>query len=111
MTSLPPHQVYYVSPDEIKKWQDAGNAVIVDVREQHEWDASHIPGAHLLPLSTFDPSEVPDSEGKHLVFHCRSGRRCGMAAEQMVAAGYGGTIERMDGGFLAWQAAGFPEEQ
>ncbi len=107
---LPPDQVFFVSPAEIKDWRDANSAVIVDVREENEWADAHIPGAVLMPLSTFDPSAVPDPGDKHLVFHCRSGRRCGMAAEKALAAGYTGIIKRMEGGFLAWDGAGFDTE-
>ncbi len=108
--SLPPDQVYYVSPAQIKEWRDADAAVIVDVREANEWGEAHIPGAILMPLSTFNPSEIPDPGERHLVFHCRSGRRCGLVAEKAVAAGYKGVIKRMEGGFLAWDAAGFDKE-
>ena len=107
---MPPDQVFYVSTDQIKKWRDKNEAVIVDVREPNEWQEAHIPGAILMPLSGFDPAEIPDPKGKHLVFHCRSGRRCGLAAEKAVAAGYKGVIKRMEGGFLAWDAAGFDRE-
>jgi rhodanese-related sulfurtransferase len=110
MTTLPPDQVYYVSPEQIKAWRDEGSAVVIDVREQNEWDDAHIPGAMLIPLSTFDPRTVPDAGDKHLVFHCRSGRRCGLASEKMVEAGYTGVIKRMEGGFLAWDAAGYEKE-
>jgi rhodanese-related sulfurtransferase len=107
---LPPDQVFYVSPEQIRDWRNKNEAVIIDVREQNEWDDAHIPGAILLPLSTFDPAQIPDPQGKHLVFHCRSGRRCGMAAEIAVNGGYKGVIKRMDGGFLAWDAAGYEKE-
>ena len=108
--ALPPEQVFYVTADQINSWRDADEAVIVDVREENEWQEDHIPGAILMPLSTFDPSQIPDPKGKHLVFHCRSGRRCGLAAEIAVAAGYKGVIKRMQGGFIAWSAAGFDSE-
>lgn len=108
--ALPPNQVFYVPVAEINQWRDQDAAVIVDVREKNEWDEAHIPGAILMPLSTFDPASIPDPRGKHLVFHCRSGRRCGLAAEKAVAAGYTGVIKRMEGGFLAWDAAGFDSE-
>ena len=107
---LPPDQVFYVSPAEIKAWRDSNQAVIVDVREDTEWADAHIPGATLMPLSTFDPAAIPNPGDKHLVFHCRSGRRCGLAAEKAVAAGYKGVIKRMEGGFLAWDAAGYDSE-
>jgi rhodanese-related sulfurtransferase len=108
--ALPPDQVFYISPAEIKAWRDANNVVIVDVREANEWAEAHIPGAVLMPLSTFNPDEIPEPSDKHLVFHCRSGQRCGIAAEKAVAAGYTGVIKRMDGGFIAWNAAGFDGE-
>jgi rhodanese-related sulfurtransferase len=107
---VPPDQVSFVSPADINEWRDRDQAVIVDVREQHEWHEAHIPGAILMPLSTFDPADIPDAHGKHLVFHCRSGQRCGMAAAKAVAGGFKGKIERMAGGFLAWSAAGYPSE-
>ena len=78
--SSPADQVFFVSPAEVAEWRAAGNAVIVDVREQNEWDQAHIPGAVLMPLSTFDAAQIPNAGGKHLVFHCKSGVRCGMAA-------------------------------
>jgi rhodanese-related sulfurtransferase len=107
---LPADQVFYVSPAQINEWRDADDAVLVDVREENEWQEAHIPGAILMPLSTFDPTQIPDPQGKHLVFHCRSGRRCGMAAEIAVNSGYTGVIKRMQGGFLAWEASGFESE-
>ena len=110
MTDLPPDQIYYVSPEQIKAWYDEGSAVIIDVREQNEWDEAHIPGATLIPLSTFEPSAVPYPGDKHLVFHCRSGRRCGLASEKMVETQYQGVIKRMEGGFIAWDAAGYDKE-
>lgn len=107
---LPANQVFFVTPDQINTWREADSAVIVDVREQNEWDEAHIPGAILMPLSTFDPTQIPDPGAKHLVFHCRSGRRCGLAAEIALASGYAGVIKRMEGGFLAWSASGFEYE-
>src|ERR1700756_826017 len=108
--ALPPDQVFYVSAAEINDWRNNGNAVIIDVREPDEWEQAHIPGAILIPLSEFRSADVPDPGGKHLVFHCRSGRRCGLAAEIAVREGYKGVIKRMEGGFIAWDAAGFASE-
>lgn len=108
--ALPPDQVFYVSAAEINEWRNAGNAVIVDVREPDEWDQARIPGAILIPLSEFKTDQIPDPGGKHLVFHCRSGRRCGLAAEIAVRDGYKGVIKRMEGGFIAWASAGFDSE-
>lgn len=98
--------IRFADPQTVMGWLTDGNAVVVDVREPHEHAAGHIPGAVLVPLSSFDPARVPVVPGKELVFHCQAGRRCGPAAEKMLAAGYQGTIHRLSGGFAAWRAAG-----
>lgn len=92
-------------------WLRDGLAVIVDVREPQEHRAGHIPGATLVPLSRFDPARVPDATGKHLVFHCQSGRRCGPASARMAESGYTGSIYRLSGGMAAWMAASGPVER
>ena len=95
----------------VMAWLKDGSAVIVDVREPHEHRAGHIPGSTLVPLSRFDPALVPNSAGKHLVFHCQSGRRCGPASEKMAASGHAGDIHRLKGGMAAWMAASGPVER
>lgn len=100
--------VRVVDTAEIKRWYDAGEAVLIDVREPNEFAAEHIPGARNLPLSSFDPASVPMPADKKLVIHCRSGSRCGMAAQKLIAAGYQGEINRMQGGIFGWKSVGGP---
>jgi len=102
--------VEFVSADTARRWQEAGEAVIVDVREPHEFAEIRIPGATLIPLSGFDPAQVPPHAGRRLLFHCKSGVRCGMAAQLAAAAGEPGPIYRLQGGIVAWVAAGGPVE-
>jgi rhodanese-related sulfurtransferase len=103
--------VHMVSPATVREWLDAGQAVLIDVRETNEHAAERIKGAINLPLSTFEVSQLPPiPEGSKLVFHCRSGQRCGMTAAKAVAAGYTGEINRMDGGIMGWRGMGFPVE-
>ena len=106
--SPPPgsERVHVVDPVEVKAWVEAGQAVLVDVREPKEHAAERIPGAASLPLSSFDPARLPDAAGRKLVFHCQSGARCGMAAMRLLAAGYPGEIYRLGGGILGWKSAG-----
>lgn len=102
-------QVKMVDVDTVLDWIKADEAVIVDVRERHEYQVEHIAGAHLLPLSEFDPAKLPIvPEGKRLLLHCRSANRCGMAAAHLIESGYKGQINRLAGGMLAWVAAGAP---
>jgi rhodanese-related sulfurtransferase len=87
-------------------WLEAGEADLYDVREAPEFAAERIPGSTLNPLSVFDPSAIDTTSSRRLVFHCKSGVRCGMAAEIMRASGFDGTIHRLEGGILAWKAHG-----
>jgi rhodanese-related sulfurtransferase len=104
-------QVTMVDVATALSWIEHDQAVVVDVREQHEYDAGHIKGAILLPLSSWDPSDLPDvPDGKHLLLHCRSASRCGMAAANLIEHGYQGHINRLAGGLIAWVAAGAPIE-
>lgn len=99
-------QVKLVAPRTIMQWINDGSVTIIDVREHNEWTREHIPGATLMPLSSFDPAAVPVDASKKLVFHCQSGMRCGMAAAKMVAAGFEGEINRMEGGLMGWRMQG-----
>ncbi|MCC7166874.1 MAG: rhodanese-like domain-containing protein [Rhodospirillales bacterium] len=95
--------------DTLQHWQDENRVVLVDVREAMEYQAGHIAGSTLVPLSRFDPGAIPAvPAGHHLVIHCRSGHRCGVAAALLLAAGYPGPVHRLEGGILAWASRGLP---
>ena len=100
-----------VTPETVCEWIEAGEAVVYDVREANEFAAGHIAGAMLLPLSTLDPHAIQPIEGKRIVVHCRTARRCGIAAEAMAAAGNDTAIHRMAGGIVAWAELGLPIEK
>jgi rhodanese-related sulfurtransferase len=99
-------EVAFIAPDTLAEWIDRGEATIFDVREQHEWDEAHIPGAILVPLSTFDPSAIVAPDSSKIVLHCKSGVRCGMAAERLAAAGVTRPLWRLEGGILNWAQSG-----
>jgi len=99
-----------VSLDELKKGLADGSMILVDVREANEYQAGHIPGAILQPLSTFNPAALPNEPGKRVVLSCRSGRRTLLALEQAQNAGRTDITTHFGGGMLAWDAAGEPVE-
>ncbi len=78
--------------DQVKTSVTAGKAVIVDVREQAEWDNGHLKSASLVPLSELskDGAVIPASlpKDKPIYIHCRSGGRALKAAEILKAQGY-----------------------
>ena len=84
-----------------------GRYLLVDVREPNEVAVDAYPGAVVVPLSTFDPQDIPDPAGKDVVFACRSGKRSVTAS---LAAQAGGLAynKHLAGGMLAWKAAGLP---
>jgi phage shock protein E len=76
---------------QVKTSVAAGGAVLVDVREQVEWDGGHLQAASLLPLSVLSKGgEIPASlpKDKPVYLHCKSGGRCLKAAEILKAKGY-----------------------
>lgn len=101
------HRVHIVPAYDVKRWMEADEVVLVDVREAVEYRSEAIPGAINMPLSSFDPAELPPiPSGKRLVLHCRSGVRCGTAAERALMGGFDGEIYRMEGGIFGWKAVG-----
>ncbi|MFZ0421364.1 MAG: rhodanese-like domain-containing protein [Xanthobacteraceae bacterium] len=98
-----------LTPEEVERGLQAGRMVLVDVREPNETALERFPDAVLVPLSAFDPADIPDPAGREVVFACRSGRRsvtASLAAQEQGFA-YG---SHLAGGILAWKAAGLPTE-
>lgn len=84
----------------------SGEAVLIDVREPDEWIKEHVPEAHLVPLSGFNPDDFPKDHQKIAVFHCRSGGRTEAAAPQILRTGFR-EVYQLEGGIQGWRAAGF----
>ena len=101
------HKVEDLTPQDVAKGIAEGRYLLVDVREPNEVAAEAYPGAVVVPLSTFDPQDIPDPQGKQVVFACRSGKRSVTAS---LAAQAGGLAydKHLAGGMLAWKAAGLP---
>jgi rhodanese-related sulfurtransferase len=81
----------------------AGAHALVDVREPHEFAAGHIPGAVNLPLSRFNPAELP--QGRPVILTCQAGGRSARACAAARQAGRDDVINHQ-GGFGAWAASG-----
>ena len=94
---------YQISQDEAKSMMDAQSVIILDVREQHEYDEAHISNAVLLPLGSINEesaaSIIPNKEFIVLVY-CRSGNRSKQASQKLVDLGYTAVYEF--GGINTW---------
>ncbi|MGL5447511.1 MAG: rhodanese-like domain-containing protein [Rhabdaerophilum sp.] len=91
--------------EEIKAGLADDSILLIDVREPHEFAAGHIPGSILMPLSTFNPAELPDSGDKEIVFSCAAGVRSRHALLMAQAAGMPVEAHYI-GGFKDWAMAG-----
>lgn len=81
----------------------ADSWTLVDVREPYEFDAGHVSGSLNLPLSRFEPGQLPD--GKPVVLICRSGVRSATAMQRARAAGVA-EIRHYRGGVIGWANEG-----
>jgi rhodanese-related sulfurtransferase len=99
-----------IAPEELAKQRGSGKAVnLVDVRTPVEFREVHVDFARNIPLSELDVAKLTaerrESEDPLYVI-CRSGNRAGQACEQLAAAGV--QAVSVEGGTLAWDAAGLP---
>ena len=102
-------EVTNLTPQEVAEGVREGRMLLIDVREPNEVAVEAYPDALVLPLSAFDPSAIPDPEGKEVVFACRSGRRSVTASLVAQDQGYPYRCH-LAGGIIAWKAAGLPTE-
>jgi molybdopterin/thiamine biosynthesis adenylyltransferase/rhodanese-related sulfurtransferase len=106
-------QIEEVDPKEVHDLQENGNgAVIVDVREQHEFEESHLPGARHVPrghLESRIEGSAPD-KSERVILYCASGNRSALAAHTMQELlGYE-DVASMRGGITLWKDRGYDVE-
>ncbi len=98
---------------EVKRRMDAGEKmVLVDVREESEWAAGHLPGAIYLGRGVIErdiEQRIPDT-GAKLILYCGGGFRSALAADNLGKMGYT-NVESMDGGWKGWIGAGLPTQK
>ena len=98
---------------ELKKRLDAKEELcLIDVREDHEWAAGHIPGAIHLSKGIIErdiEEKFPNREVEILLY-CGGGYRSALVADNLQKMGYKRVVS-VDGGWRGWNAAGFPVEK
>ena len=88
---------------------DAGEPLVVDVREQDEWDEGHIPGAVHIPRGNLESRierAAPDPT-RPIIVYCSAGNRSAFAAKTLGELGYQDVVS-LSGGFTDWKRNGFP---
>ncbi len=96
-----------VAPELLRSWLKQGDTVLIDVREDVEHAEERIEGAHLHPLSRFDPEAIrAEHIDRRIIFHCRSGKRSTDAANRFRLSAE--PVFHLTGGIEAWKSAGLP---
>lgn len=92
-----------ISQEEAKEMMDTQEVIILDVREQDEYDSGHISDAVLLPVGTIDEdtaAAVIPEKGSTVLVYCRSGNRSKTASSALAELGYTNIYEF--GGIKTW---------
>ena len=95
---------YQISQDEAKRIMDEeSDYIIVDAREQSEYDEGHIKGAIVIPYTEIEQKaeELLPNKTQLILVYCRSGRRSKIAAQSLANMGYKNVKEF--GGIIDWQ--------
>jgi len=96
-----------LTPQQVKAALDAQQILLIDVREPDEFAAEKIAGAINLPLSTFNPADIPKADGRTVVLQCAGGKRSAMAVDKCRKAD-AAIDTHLAGGLAAWKASGLP---
>jgi molybdopterin/thiamine biosynthesis adenylyltransferase/rhodanese-related sulfurtransferase len=104
-----PGRVHEALAEQHEAGSEEQDIVLVDVREKHEWNEGHIPGAIHVPRGFLElqiEEAVPD-KSKTVVLYCAGGVRSLMAGQTLKLMGYQNPIS-MSGGFGQWKGSGLP---
>jgi molybdopterin/thiamine biosynthesis adenylyltransferase/rhodanese-related sulfurtransferase len=104
-------EVAEIDAGRARELTDGGEPLVLDVREQDEWDEGHIPGAVHIPrgfLESRIERAAPDPS-RPLLVYCSSGNRSALAAKTLGDLGYEDVVS-LAGGFTDWKRNGFPVE-
>ena len=101
-----------ISPKQASVMYAEQKAVIIDVREDSEWNEQHIPGAIHIPLAQLSGRlpELKQYKDSAVITQCRTGGRSAQALDVLKSAGFT-QVYNMDGGIKAWDNAGLKTER
>jgi rhodanese-related sulfurtransferase len=97
-----------VDPENVADALRDGDVQLVDVREDHEWEAGRIAGARHVELAQIAAEAGSLDAGRPVVFYCRVGGRSTMAADAFRRAGF--EAYSLAGGLVGWDERGLPLE-
>jgi rhodanese-related sulfurtransferase len=102
-------RVREVTVAETQRRLEGGKALLIDVREESEWDAGHAHGAIPMGKGVIErdiEARVPDKNAE-LILYCGGGFRSALSADNLQKMGYTNVIS-MDGGIRGWREKNYP---
>lgn len=98
-----------VSPQQLTRLVNAGDALVIDLSASGDFERGHIPGAKNVGLSQFDPENPSLASARDLpvAVVCKTGAQSSSAAQRLKKAGFT-KVHWLDGGLNAWTAANLP---
>jgi rhodanese-related sulfurtransferase len=106
-------QVKETNVADVRRRMDSGEKfLLVDVREDNEWEKGHVPGAVHMGRGVIERDieiQVPEASTK-MILYCGGGFRSALVADNLQKMGYT-NVESMDGGWKGWVAAGLPTKK
>lgn len=97
----------HLAPQDFQSAMTAANTVVLDVRTPSEFASGHLPNAMNIDVEAGDFAQQIANldKSKTYAVYCHSGRRSGIALDQMMGAGFGSVYD-LQGGIAAWESAG-----
>ncbi|MFQ6019199.1 MAG: rhodanese-like domain-containing protein [Dehalococcoidia bacterium] len=99
-----------VNIGEAREMISRNSVAIIDVREPHEYNAGHLPGAKLIPVASVFARRDELPRDRDIIFVCAVGQRSALACEMAAAAGLD-RLYNLEGGTEAWIKTGFPVDK
>ena len=102
-------RIVQTTPETVRDRLAAGDLILLDVREDSEWETSRLPGARHIARGVLErdvEATFPNLDAP-LVLYCGGGYRSALAADSLQRMGYT-RVASMDGGFREWREAGYP---
>jgi rhodanese-related sulfurtransferase len=87
--------------------KDKKDLQLIDVRTAGEYAEGHLANSKLIPLQELDQRFAELDKSKPVLLYCRSGHRSGNALKILIGKGFA-NAKHIEGGIIAWQAAGLP---
>ena len=100
-----------ISPNEARTQSERGDAVLIDLREDSDWQEGHARGASHLSRGEIEleiEEEIPDVN-QAIICYCGGGSRSALVAKSLQKMGYK-NVRSMAGGLRQWKATGLPTE-